>query len=321
VLAICPLLQSGIFPARLARCQKIPFIFHIQDLQVDAARELGILQQSELFAFLERLERYLLSRAEAVTTISLGMRSRLLDKGIPSSRLHLLPNWADLTRINPGSRDNPLRRRIGLKPEETMVLYSGNLGEKQGLEIILESARLTQKDPSIRYVVAGEGAAKSRLVELARRAGLNQVLFLPLEPEASLPLLLAAGDIHLVVQKRKVADLVMPSKIANIMAAGRPFIATALPETELARVTVNSQAGLLIPPEDAHELAQAILKLAAKETTRQEMGHRARAYAEARLDREAILTRFEDLLYGLTGADRNNSRSTIGRFAADPRLK
>jgi colanic acid biosynthesis glycosyl transferase WcaI len=107
-------------------------------------------------------------------------------------------------------------------------------------------------------------------------------------------------------------------KITNIMAAGRPFIATDMAETELARVTADSQAGLLVPPEDAPELAQAILKLAAEETTRQEMGRRARAYAEARLDREVVLTRFEDLIFRLTDPGRRGARRTSGRFVAGP---
>ena len=318
VLAVYPPLHSGIIPSWLVRHQKIPLIIHVQDLQVDAARELGIFQQRLILTFLEGLERLLLRRAEAVTTISLGMRARLLDKGVPASHLHLFPNWADLERISPSPKDNPVRRQLGLKPEEMMVLYAGSLGEKHGLEVILESARLTQKESSIRYVVAGEGVAKSRLIELARLQRLNKVLFLPLQSEALFPLLLAAGDIHLVVQKRKAADLVMPSKLTNIMAAGRPFIATALPGTELARVTVESQAGLLVPPENAHELAKAILKLAAEETTRQEMGRRARAYAEAQLDRETVLTRFEDLVFRLTDPGRSSARSTSGRFAAGP---
>lgn len=316
VLAICPLLQSGIFPAWLARCQKIPFIFHIQDLQVDAARELGVLQPSGLFVFLERMERFLLGRAEAVTTISRSMIERLHNKGVSAKHLYLLPNWADLENITPSARENSIRAQLGIKPEEIVVLYAGNLGEKQGLEIILETARLTQQESFIRYVVVGEGAAKSRLTAQARHQGLNQILFLPLQSEQHFPLLLAAADIHLVIQRQKAADLVMPSKLTNILAAGRPFIATALPGTELARVTVDSQAGLLVPPEDASTLAQAILKLSAKETTRQQMGIKGRAYAETQLDREVILTRFEDLLYRLTDAGRDSARSTIGRSVA-----
>ena len=96
VLAVCPLLQSGLMPALLARNQNVPFILHVQDLQLDAARELAIIRQPLLLALLERLERFLFTRAQAVTTISRAMAARIQDKGVPPERVHFLPNWADL---------------------------------------------------------------------------------------------------------------------------------------------------------------------------------------------------------------------------------
>jgi colanic acid biosynthesis glycosyl transferase WcaI len=298
VMAICPPLQSGLLSSMLARRQKIPFVFHMQDLQVDAARKLGILRFPGLFTFLKKLERMLLCRAAAVTIISAGMAARLSGQGVPSSRLHLFPNWADLEDIRPGPRNNNLRKELA-DPFEIIVLYAGNLGEKQGLEVILESASLTRKRPDIRYILAGEGAAKPRLLEQARHLALANVSFLPLQPKEGFPLLLAAGDIHLVVQRSEAGDLVMPSKLTNIMAAGRPFIATAQMETELARVTIDSQAGILIPPGDGQALAQAILKLAGDEKSRERMGLRGRGYAEANLSREDILFCFEGMLHRL----------------------
>lgn len=298
VLAVCPLLQSGLMPALLARRQGTPFIFHFQDLQVDAARELGILRQSLLLAAMARLERFLLRRAAAVTTISQAMAARLQEKGVPAARLHLLPNWADVEHIRPAGRGNRLRQELGLR-SETVVLYAGSMGEKQGLEIILEAAVMTRDHAAIRYVLAGEGGAKPRLLTEARRLGLDKVMWLPVQSEADLPLLLAAGDIHLVVQKQKASDLVMPSKLANILAAGRPFIATAGPDTELGRVTRDSLAGVLVPPEDPHALVRAILELAAGEEKRERMGVKARMYAETWLDRQHILARWEALLLRL----------------------
>ncbi len=303
VLAVCPLLQSGLLPSLMARRQGIPFIFHIQDLQVDAAQELGILKQTRLLTLLKRWERSLLGRSQAVTTISEGMAARLQDKGVAAARLHLLPNWADLKNIRPRPRDNPLRAELGLT-SEILILYAGNLGEKQGLEVILKSAALTRDRADLRYLVAGDGAARSRLKGLARHYGLDNVSFLPLQSNERYPWLMASGDIHLVIQRGQAADLVMPSKLANILAAGRPFIATARAGTELGRVTAASQAGLLVPPEDGQALAQAILKLAGDADIREEMGTRARRYAEDRLGREAILSRLEDLLYRLTRIKR-----------------
>lgn len=317
VVAICPPLITSLTPLILARSQNIPFIFHLQDMQLDAARELGMIRQSAILSTLEGLEQYLFSHATTVTTISASMAARLQNKGVPPERLHLLANWADLKEISPGPRMNSRRRELGLT-NEIVVLYAGNMGEKQGLEIILASAAMLLQEPTIKFILVGEGAAKSRLLAVAKQRGLDNVLFLPLQSEAQFPPLLAMGDIHLVVQKQKAADLVMPSKLTNILAAGRPFIATAFPETELACVTVDSQAGLLIPPEDPSALAQAVAKLAADETSRQEMGHKGRAYAEVWLDREAILSSFEGLLYQLTGSLRSSVHHTSGRFVSSP---
>ncbi len=298
VLAVCPLLQSGLIPALLARHQRIPFIFHIQDLQLDAARELAIIQQPLLFACLERLERFLFSRAQAITTISRAMAARIIAKGAPLARVHLLPNWADLDDIKPGNRHNALRKELGLK-DEILVLYSGNMGEKQGLEVILEAAALNRHHPNLRYILVGEGAARQRLMHHASHLDLAAVRFLPLQSQDRFPLLLAAADIHLVVQKHKASDLVMPSKLGNILAAGRPFIAAALPDTELGRVTLESQAGLLVPPEDAASLAQAIVDLGQNRDAREKMGLKARNFAEDRLGRDKIMASWENLLYGL----------------------
>jgi colanic acid biosynthesis glycosyl transferase WcaI len=305
VLAVCPLLQSGLIPALLARHQKIPFIFHVQDLQLDAARELAIIQQPLLFALLERLERFLFIQAQAVTTISRAMAAKIKEKGAPPERVHLLPNWADLEDIKPGKRRNALRRELGL-PGEIMVLYAGNMGEKQGLDLILDAAAITRHHPAIQYILAGEGAARQRLMDRARDLALDTVRFLPLQARERFPLLLATADIHLVVQKNRAADLVMPSKLGNILAAGGPFIATARPETELGRITLESQAGLLVPPEDAGALAQAILNLAREPEARKKMGYKARKFAEACLGRDRIMVKWERLFYDLVHQGRGD---------------
>jgi len=297
MVAVCPPMTSGLVPGLLARRLAVPLVIHVQDLQLDAARELGILRQPLLLAGLTWLELHLFRQARAVTTISRSMAARLAAKGVPPARLQVLPNWADLDKVRPGPRLNALRRELGLT-SETVVLYAGNLGEKQGLEVILEAAALTRGKPSIRYLVAGEGAARDRIKLRAQDLGLDNLTFLPLQSNSRLPLLLAAADLHLVVQRQKAADLVMPSKLTNIMAAGRPFIATAGEGTELARVTTESRAGLVVPPEDGRALAQAVLGLAGDPGARKEMGVRARRYAEAFWDRERILRQWEELLRG-----------------------
>lgn len=298
MVAVCPPMTSGLVPGLLAQRLAIPLVIHVQDLQLDAARELGLLPQPLVLFGLGQLERRLLGQARAVTTISSSMAQRLAAKGVAAGRLKVLPNWADLDGIQPSERHNLIRRELGLT-SETVVLYAGNMGEKQGLEVVLEAAALTRENQAIRYLLAGEGAARGRLKSQAAAQGLDNLLFLPLQSASRFPLLLAAADIHLVVQRRLAADLVMPSKLANIMAAGRPFIATATAATELGRVTAESQAGLLVPPEDAGALAQAVLRLTTEPGLRKKMAAQARQYAEAFWDREQILRQWEELLLGL----------------------
>ncbi len=298
VLSICPPLLTAFLPLLLAKRQGIGFMLHFQDLQLEAAKNLGILKHGGLLSVLASLDRFFLQRADMITAISDGMLARLRDNGGPGLRFDLMPNWADLETIRLGSRSNWLRKEFGFS-SEVLVLYAGNMGEKQGLEVILECAAITAGRPDIQYILAGEGATKAHIMESAERRSLKNVLFLPLQPEKRFPLLLAMGDIHIVIQKARVSDLVMPSKLSNIMAAGRPFIATALPGTELARVTEESQAGLLVAPEDRDALAQAILRLADGKALRQDMGKKGRRYAEAHLNRDVILSRLEGFLQGL----------------------
>jgi colanic acid biosynthesis glycosyl transferase WcaI len=298
ILAVWPPMQSSSIPVLLNRYFGVPLVIHVQDLQLDAARELGILHQPLFLACLKRMECCLFCRAQVVTTISHCMMARIAAKGVPEARLHFLPNWADLDNIRPGQRQDGLRGELGLT-EEIVVLYAGNIGEKQGLEVVLEAAALTRSEPRIRYLMAGEGASRAQLQTQAESQGLDNLTFLPLQSNERFPQLLAAADLHLVVQRQKAADLVMPSKLTNILASGGPFIATTTAETELGRVTEESQAGVIVPPEDAGALARAITQLARDPGRRQRMAVRARQYAEANWGREQILRQWEDLLLGL----------------------
>jgi colanic acid biosynthesis glycosyl transferase WcaI len=173
------------------------------------------------------------------------------------------------------------------------------MGEKQGLELVLEAAdRLTQR-AEIQFVMVGGGAARKRLERAARQRRLDNVRFFPVQPLDRLPLMLAAGDIHLVVQRREVADLVMPSKLTNILAAGRPSIATVDPGTTISEVLNGHDCGVTVPPESATELASGIVALAEDAGMRERLGRNARRYAESYLKKDSILVGFEGRLRSL----------------------
>ncbi|WP_123041916.1 glycosyltransferase WbuB [Cohnella candidum] len=268
---------------------------HVQDFEVDAAFELGILPDRPwLKKAVTRFEGWLMRSFRIVSSISQPMVRRLQAKGVPEERIRHFPNWADLRAIRPLAEGEPngLRDGMGFGPGDIVCLYSGNMGEKQGLEIVLDAAEKLREHPRIRFVLCGDGVAKANLAEQARRRGLANVRFLPLQPAERLNELLNMADIHMLIQKRKSSDLVMPSKLTGMLASGKAVIATAERETAVHAVMEQSRAGLLIPPEDPDALADGLRDLAEREAFRKEAGLAARRYAEEKLGYEAVMQAF-----------------------------
>ena len=283
-----------------ARLSGAKLWLHVLDFELDAALQLGMLSTGgSVRRFLYRAEYLLLRRADRVSTISEMMLQRLLNKGVANHRSCLFPNWADTDLIRPLAQDNEVRRKLGVGSEQVLVVYAGNMGEKQGLELVLEAADRLRERPKIQFAMIGEGAAREKLERTARQRKLGNVRFLPVQPLDLLPFALAAGDIHLIVQRRDVADLVMPSKLTNILAAGRPSVATVDPGTAVFEVLSGYDCGITVLPESATELASGIATLAEDARMRQRLGRNARQYAESHLKKDDILANFEGSLQQL----------------------
>lgn len=300
IIAVMPPLQIGMWPAVYSRIRKVPWVLHVQDLQVDAALRLNMLNVGRLAGLLYKLEQRLLRSATRVSTITEAMRDRIYSKGIKREQIWLFPNWAELSFVKPMARENAFRERLGYKSADRLIVCAGNMGEKQGLEVVLEAAERLHGDPRVQFLMVGDGAARSRLERMAAVSHLENLRFLPVQPWSMVPQMMAAADIHLVIQKKNAADLVMPSKLTNILSAGRSCIVTANPGTMLADVVSNHQLGLVVPPEDPEALADAVLRLLANDEPRTAYGVNARIYAEGHLDQEKILTHFEKQLLSLT---------------------
>lgn len=300
VIAVVPPVQTAVLPELVALARQTPLLMHVQDLQVDAAIKLGFFRSKPcLSRMLYGIEARLLRRAARVTTVSSQMRERIVRKGVDRERVGLFLNWADVDHVRPLPRENEYRAALGLSPSDVLVLYSGNLGRKQGLEVVVDAAAQLSDNRSIAIALFGDGAARQDLMEMVRGRGLSNVHFRELVPWADLPRLLAAGDIHLIPQRDEAEDLLMPSKLGNILAAGRPLIATCRGGSALCTVVVESGAGIVIPPASAKELADAIRSLARNPSRRAELGLRGRAYAEAYLSKQRVLERFEQELHRL----------------------
>jgi colanic acid biosynthesis glycosyl transferase WcaI len=265
---------------------------HVQDFEIDAAFDMGLLQGALLRRWVTVAEGWLLRRFDTVSTISGRMLALAAAKGVDPARLVSFPNWVDIRSIQPLAGPGAYRAELGIAPGAVVVLYSGNMGSKQGLEVLADVARLLREEAGLVFVLCGNGAGKADLMNACQ--GLANVLFLDLQPLERLSELLGLADMHLLPQRADAADLVMPSKLTGMLASGRAVIATAAPGTELAMVVEEkAQCGVVVPPEDAGALAGALLALAHDPERRAVMGANGRAYAERELDKETVLLRFE----------------------------
>ena len=288
VLCIAPSLMNAPFVLAFGRLSGARTWLHIQDFELDAAVNLEILPGSRyIYPVAQAFERFILTRFARVSTISENMRLLCLQKGVKRERTFLLSNWVDTIKIHPLPDPSPLRTELNIPAGTFAALYHGNMGRKQGLELLLETARLLKSRSEILFVLCGEGPARKDLLEKA--AALPNVRFLDMQPEERLNDLVNLADAHLLPQLAGAADLVMPSKLGTMLASGKPVIAGANPGTQISRVL--DTIGVLIQPGNATALARALIRLYENPSEQLRLGNLGRVYACQHLDKDIILSR------------------------------
>lgn len=288
---------------------------HVQDFEVDAAFNMNVLPAgTALHGIAKRLERFFTGGFSRVSTISEKMIEKMSAKGVTPDKAVLFPNWSDVDTVRPAEEgtSNPFRRALSLG-EKTVFLYSGNMGVKQGLDVLAPLAESFAHDSRVHFVFCGDGAFRPQLQKLVRRR--TNVTMLPLQSKDRLNDLLNAADIHLLPQSRDATDLVMPSKLSGILSSGRPVIVTADPDTQLAHVVEG--CGLVVPPSQPGALYAAARHLVDDPDLRSALGRAAREYAVKNLSKERVLRRFEQDMMELVsppqeGKRFNSHRAIVG---------
>jgi len=272
-----------------------PAVFCVHEIYPDVGVQIGIFRHAPIIRLVDWMERACFRRAECVRVLSEGYRRALEAKGVPGSKLAVIRDWTDTDVIRPLPRRNGFSARWNLE-NSFVVMYAGNLGPTQGLEQVVEAASRLSHEPRIRFVLVGEGAAREGLQRLVQSRGLTNVEFVPFQPRALLPLVLASADASLVTLKRGVGSHSVPSKIYAILASGRPVIAAADSGTDTADLVQRARCGLRVEPENPDELAAAILRLYRDEEYRMGLGANGRAYATSLHSRESAAPEFYKLI-------------------------
>ena len=292
VICVVPALLSVPVAWAAARLAGAKLWVHVQDFEVETAFATGLITAyGNIARWALAAELRLLRLADRVSTISPQMRARLLDRGIHPARCLQIRNWADgvLTPRRPGMV--PLRESWGLG-ERHVALYSGSIANKQGINIMIDAARLCGRRSDIIWVICGQGPHRANLEVQA--AGLTNVQFHDLQPTARMGEMLAMAAVHVLPQIPGAADLVLPSKLTNMLASGRPVVATAWPDTGLAEEAEG--CGLVTPPGDAAALAEAVCALVDDPQRADQLGAAGQARAQERWTRGRIIDQLEQEL-------------------------
>ena len=236
----------------------------------------------------------------------------MLEVGVAADRLACVPNWADTQLVRPVKQNNPFRRRLGLL-DRFVVMYSGNIGLTQRLEIVLHAADLLRHREDIVILIVGDGVSRSELVSQAKRRRLPNVRFLPFQPKEQLAESLSAADVHLVPLAEGLPQCLMPSKLYAALASGTPVVAMAPEDCELAQLVQQHGVGIVVPPADHVQLATTLSWLAADAHHRASMGAAARRLAVGQFDRSCATAAFGQLL------DSVLLRSSEGLLASSTR--
>jgi colanic acid biosynthesis glycosyl transferase WcaI len=292
VLAMSPPLTLGPTGWLAGLFRRAPLVFNIQDVFPDAAVRTGAITSRRVIAAAEWLERFSYHRAAAVTVLSDDLRANLVAKVKPShrSRIQVIPNFVDTEVISPGDRQTPYRSELGIA-DEPVVLYAGNVGFSQSLDLVVGAAA---ECPDLTFVINGDGAARSDLERAA--AGLANVRFADYQPIERLGEVLASGDVHVVPLRAGLGDVSVPSKAYSSLAAGRPVVAAIDPDTEIPRLLAVSGAGLAVRPDDLAAFVGAVRQLTDDPGRAAELGAAGRRWVVAEASPEAVGRAYHQLL-------------------------
>lgn len=289
---------SGLF-------KRTPFVYNVQDLYPETPVAQGQLTNKGAIAGLERIERWMYRKAAHITVITPAFRTNLLkEKHVPPDKVSVIPNFVDTEFIRPLNKANAFSRAFN--PENKfVVMYAGNFGYVYALDSVLDAAAQLRGVRDILFLLLGDGVARPTLEQRAQAMQLDNVRFLDYQPREMLPQVRAAADVQLCPYRAGAAKYSMPSKLYEIMASGRPVLATAEPGSDIATLIAETECGLCVDPQDGLLLSRSLLKLKSEPALRVWMGENGRRAAQERFSLAPVLAQYDRLLRRIAGTSRN----------------
>ncbi len=295
IFAEHPPVTTGLAAWILGRVRRARFLFAVNDLWPESVEATGMVRNQGFLRFIGRLERFVYKRAAAIAVISNGIKQNLIGKGVPPEKVHVIPHWADESLYRPVPPDPELARNLGMAGRFNVV-FAGQLGLAQGLDVVLNAADELADIPDIQFIMVGDGTDAERLRRVAGERGLNNVRFLGHQPAVQMPHIFAISDVLLVhLRDEPLFRITIPSKTIAYMACGRPVLMAV--EGDAADLIRTAGAGVTCRAGDAKDLAETVRRLSTMSRAALEnMGRAGREAFVKSYSRGVLLDRYEVIL-------------------------
>ena len=306
VIATSPQLLCGAAGYVISGVRRTPFVLEVRDLWPESIVAVGALPAGHpVIRGLEIVERHLYRAARAIVVVTDAFKTRLVERGVSASKLHVMKNGVDLARFVPAPRATALRKRLGLG-DRFVASYVGTHGMAHGLDAVLDVAKRLKARDDLRFLFVGEGAERARLQARVEKERITNAILLGVLPRDQMNEIYATTDLCLVtLRKAELFTMVIPSKIFEIAAMARPILLSV--DGEARAIVEASGGGVFTPPEDVERMARAIVGFVDDRSRGVAMGERGRAYVSREFDRDALARRYLDVLHGVVGAARHTS--------------
>ena len=295
VVSTSPQFFCGMGGYFVSRFKRRPWVLEIRDLWPESIIAVGAITNRRVIRMLEGIESFLYRKADHIVSLTNAFKRHIMARGIPAEKISIVTNGADLERYVPGERMNEVRKELGLGENVFLASYIGTHGMAHGLGAVLRAAKRLQGEPGIRFLLVGDGAEREKLLRDKDKQGLDNVIMLGQQPKERMPLFLAATDACMVLLiKSELFKTVLPSKIFEAMAMGRPIVLGV--DGESRELIEAGGCGLCIEPENDEDLASAILKLAKNPQLAKELGEKGKSHVASRFDREILAKEYLEIL-------------------------
>lgn len=287
---------QGAMAAIIKKKKKIPFIYNLQDVFPDSLVGSGMTKEKSIVYKIGRIiENFTYEQADRIIVISNDIKANIIMKGVPENKIVVIPNWIDSKTVYPIKRiENHLYKKFDISNNKFTIVYAGNLGYAQNIEVIIKAAEILRDNSNIQFVVFGKGSQEEKYKEMA--ALLDNFYFFPIQPYSEVSYVYSLGDVSIVTCKKGFGGSAMPSKTWSIMATGTPVLASFDSDTEMETLIKEENVGLFSDADDYKGLSDNIMKLYENKELRENLGRNARAYVIKNLNRKVCTQKYIDVI-------------------------